>query len=319
MRIVYLDSYMLNPGDLDWRGLETLGECTFYDRTLPTETIARARDAEIILTNKVAFDRATIEALPRLRYIGITATGHNIIDLNAAKARGVVVSNVPDYSTESVAQMVFALLLELSYHTARHDAGVHAGKWSANKDFSYWEKPLIELADLTMGIVGFGHIGQAVAKLAYAFGMKVLVSTRTRRAAPKDMPVECVALDELFKHADVVSLHCPLTPETKGLADARRLALMKNSAFFINTARGALVEEEALAAALNEGRIAGAGLDVLSVEPPPADHPLLKARNCIITPHIAWATVAARKRLLTIVTENVRAFLNGQPANVVNS
>jgi glycerate dehydrogenase len=286
-----------------------------YDRTLPEETVARAAPAEIVLVNKVKISREIIAQSPRLRYIGVLATGYDIVDVAAARERGIPVCNVPDYATQSVVQMVFAHLLNLTLHVADHARGVAAGRWSRSPDFCYWDFPLVELAGLTMGVVGFGRIGRATAQVALAMGMNVLPCDKTAAASPG---VRFVELDELFRRSDVVSLHCPLTPETHHLVNAGRLAMMKRSAYLINTGRGPLVDEPALAAALRAGQIAGAGIDVLSIEPPPADHPLLTAPNCYITPHIAWATRAARERLLDVAVANVRSFLAGSPQNVVN-
>jgi glycerate dehydrogenase len=316
MRIVVLDGYALNPGDLSWTSLEALGPCTIHDRTAPADVVARAADREIVLTNKTVLLRETIEQLPRLRYIGVLATGYNIVDVEAARRRNVVVTNVPSYAESSVPQLVFGHLLNLTLHVAEHGQGVAKGRWTGAKDFCYWDSPLVELAGLTMGIVGFGRIGRATAKVARALGMTVIAYDV---AVPPERPegVRFVELDDLFRQSDVVSLHCPLTPATANLVDARRLALMKPSAYLINTSRGPLVDEGALAEALAAGRLAGAGLDVLSLEPPPADNLLLAAKNCCITPHIAWATCAARQRLLDAVVANVRAFLAGRPQNVV--
>jgi glycerate dehydrogenase len=316
MKIAVLDGFTLNPGDLSWEALESLGECQIHDRTAPGEALARAVEADIVLTNKVCLTADLIRQLPRLRYIGVLATGTNVVDHAAARARNIPVTNVPAYSTSSVAQAVFALLLELTHHVGHHAQGVREGKWTQCADFSYQEFPLVELAGLTFGVVGFGQIGRAVAEIARAFGMTVLAFNPSPKPAP---PQVClVDLETLFRRSDVVSLHCPLTPQTQHLVNAERLAWMKPTAFLVNTGRGPLVEEAALAEALNAGRLAGAGLDVLSVEPPPADHPLLRARNCLITPHHAWATRAARVRLLQTAVENVRAFLAGRPQNVVN-
>ena len=321
MNIVVLDGYTLNPGDLSWEGLERLGMCRVYDRTLPGEVVERAKDADIVLTNKTVLDREIIGKLPRLRYIGVLATGYNVVDLEAVREHGVAVTNVPAYSTASVAQMVFALLLELASQVGHHAGEVRRGRWSESPDFCFREKPLIELEGLTMGIVGFGRIGRRVAWIAETFGMKVLVQTRNPdryKGNLQNAKIEFVDLVELLRRSDVVSLHCPLTPETEGMIDVERLALMKPSAFLINTGRGPLVDEAALAAALNGKRLAGAGLDVLSQEPPHADNPLLNAENCFITPHIAWATKEARERLMTTAVDNVRAFLEGKPQNVVS-
>ncbi len=320
MKIVVLDGYAANPGDLDWSPLEAFGEVEVYERTPADKVLERCREAEIVLTNKVPFDAERIGALPKLRYIGVTATGYNIIDLQAAEEHGVTVTNVPAYSTASVAQMTFALLLELTQNVGHHSHLVRWGHWSEAPDFCFWDKPLIELAGLTMGLVGFGQIARAVAGIAAAFGMKVQVFTRSPekyRNQPEYASVAFVDLEELLRTSDVVSLHCPLTPETDRLINAERLGLMKPGAYLINTGRGQLVDEDALAAALKQKRLAGAGLDVLSVEPPPGSNPLLTAPNCFVTPHIAWATRAARQRLLDTVIANVGAFVEGRPQNVV--
>ena len=317
MNIVVLDGHTLNPGDLSWDALKALGSVTLHERTPADQIIPRLAEADIAITNKVPFSRETIAALPKLCYIGVTATGFNIIDTAAAKERNLVVANVPTYGTRSVAQHTFALLLELTQHAGHHAQSVREGRWVKSIDWCYNDYPLVELDGLALGIVGYGRIGQAVADLARAFGMTVLTNVSTRRKeSPRDVAV--VDLDDLFAHSDVVSLHCPLTPETKNLVNAERLARMKPTAFLINTSRGPLIDEAALADALNNGRIAGAGLDVLSVEPPKADNPLLTAKNCLITPHNAWATRAARARLMDVAISNVRAFIGGQPQNVVN-
>jgi len=316
MKIVVLDGHALNPGDLSWDGLRKLGECQVYDRTMAADTLQRCQDAHIAITNKVIFDRTTIAALPTLKCIGVTATGYNIIDVAAAAEHGVIVTNVPTYSTRSVAQMVFALLLELAQHVGDHAQSVRAGRWSRSADFCYWDKALMEVDGLTMGIVGYGKIGRAAAALAKAFGMAVIAYTPRIRQEDAES-VEFVDLNTLLARADVISLHCPLTDENEGMINADRLQQMKKTAFLINTGRGGLVNEAHLAAALDHGEIAGAGLDVLSAEPPPPDNPLLTARNCYVTPHIAWASVAARTRLLNTVEDNVRAFIKGKPQNVV--
>jgi glycerate dehydrogenase len=315
-KIVVLDGYTLNPGDLDWAPLHAIGDCTIHDRTPLKQVAERAAGAEIVLTNKALVQRDAIERLPALRYIGVLATGYNVVDVVAAREKGIPVSNVPGYGTASVAQHVFALLLELTQRTGHHTQTVRNGRWSACPDFCYWDFPLIELAGRTLGIVGYGEIGRAVARIGLAFGMKVIASTRTPRAATDG--VEFVPMEELFHRADAITLHCPLTDDTKGLINSARLSLMKPTAFLINTGRGPLVVEADLAAALNSGRIAGAGLDVLSTEPPPATNPLISAKNCLITPHIAWATREARERLLGIAVGNIQAFLAGQPRHVVN-
>ncbi len=309
-RIVVLDGHTLNPGDLSWQALRALGDLTVHARTDPQDVPARARGAAIVLTNKCALPAATIALLPDLRCIGVLATGHNVVDSMAARARGIPVCNVPTYGTRTVAQATIALLLELTNHVGHHAATVAAGRWAKSPDWCYWDRPLLELDGLTLGLIGAGRIGGAVAGIARALGMRVIVHSRS---APDSVP-----LDRLFGESDVVSLHCPLTPETGGLVSASRLALMKPTALLLNTSRGPLVDEAALAEALNSGRLAGAALDVLSVEPPRADNPLLSAKNCLITPHQAWATRAARARLLAVTAENIRAFLAGRPQNVVN-
>lgn len=321
MKIVVLDGYALNPGDLDWVPLEALGEVEVHDRTGPEQTVSRAQGAQILLTNKVVLDRETIAALPELKYIGVLATGYNVVDLAAARERGIPVTNVPAYSTASVAQHVFALLLELAQNVAHHAHLSRWGHWSECPDFSFWDRPLHELEGLTLGIVGFGAIGQRVAQIGRAFGMKIRIYTAhpDRHAAEaQKVDGEFAELDDLFRTADVVTLHCPLTEETKSLVDDRRLSLMKPTAWLLNTGRGPLIDEEALARALKEKRIAGAGLDVLSQEPPPGNHPLLTAPNCLVTPHIAWATRAARLRLLSTAAANIASFVAGNPQNVVN-
>jgi glycerate dehydrogenase len=317
MKIVVLDGHALNPGDLSWDEIRACGELSVHPRTPASDIITRAAGAEVLLTNKTPLDAATFAALPALRYVGVLATGYNVVDVRAARARGVVVSNAPGYGTDSVAQHAFALLLELASRTGHHAATVAAGRWASCPDYCYWDHPVLELSGRTMGIVGYGRIGRATARIAAAFGMNVIAHT-PRPPASGDGVVRFTDVDTLFREADVVSLHCPLTPENTGLVDARRLALMKPTAYLINTSRGPLVNETDLAAALNSGRIAGAGLDVLSVEPPAADHPLFSVRNCVITPHLAWASVAARRRLLGIVAANLRAFMDGTPANVVS-
>jgi glycerate dehydrogenase len=315
--IVILDAFTANPGDLDWDALAGLAPLRLHDRTAPDDIISRARDATIVLTNKTPLSGETIAALPQLRYIGVLATGFNIVDIAAARTRGIVVSNVPAYGTPSVAQAVFALLLELTNRTGHHAEAVRGGRWTTCPDFSFWDFPLVELAGRTFGIVGYGQIGHAVARIAAAFGMKV-IATKSDDRTGRDGDVELVPLDTLIREADVISLHCPLTPKTQGLIDAERLAQMKPGVFIINTGRGPLIVENDLADALNAGRIAGAGLDVLSTEPPPAGNPLFTAKNCLITPHLAWATREARARLIAVATENVRAFLARAPRNVVN-
>ena len=317
MKIVVLDGYTLNPGDLTWKALEELGEVTVYDRTAPAEVVSRAQGAEVVLTNKVVINREMLEQLIDLRYIGVLATGFNIVDVEAAYERRVRVTNIPDYSTPSVAQLTFALLLELTFHVGHHAQTARAGRWQDCPDFCYWDKPLIEIAGLTFGVVGFGRIGQAVAKIAQSFGMNVVAYSRSRTGTEEN-GIKFVSLEGLMHVSDVISLHCPLTPETKHLINRERLGRVKPTAFLINTGRGPLIDENALADALNAGHLAGAGLDVLSVEPPRNGNPLLTAKNCLVTPHIAWATKAARTRLMEIAVRNLEAFLDGEPINVVN-
>lgn len=313
-RIVILDAECANPGDLSWDGLRDLGELVVYDVTAPHEVVERCAGATVAITNKTVLDRRAFEALPELRFVSVLATGVNVIDLNAATEHGVVVSNVPAYSTASTAQHTIALLLELAHHVGDHARGVREGRWSRSRHFSYWDYPLVELDGLTLGLVGFGAIARQVARIGQALGMQVLVHTRTPDATARN--VRFVDNDTLFRESDVVSLHCPLTEQTRGLVDDATLRSMKPSAFLINTSRGPVVDEAALLRALEQGTIAGAALDVLSKEPPPPDHPLLQAPNCIITPHIAWATHASRKRLLEATVRNVKAFLEGCPIHV---
>ncbi len=317
MNIVVLDGYTLNPGDLSWKDLESLGSCKIYDRTPPHLVVSRCEGVQIVLTNKTPVSRKDLEQLSDVKYIGVMATGYNIVDVEAARERGIPVTNVPTYGTKSVAQMVFALLLELMQHVGHHATTVRAGRWSESIDWCYWDYPLIELDGLTMGLIGFGRIGQATGNIASAFGMKVLAFDP---AGSSNLPeyVSMVDLETVLKNSDILSLHCPLTPENEKFLNRDRINWMKESAFLINTSRGPLVDEHDLAKSLNEGRIAGAGLDVLSVEPPRSDNPLLAAKNCLITPHISWATKAARIRLMNVVVRNLHAFNKGTPENVVN-
>jgi len=312
-RIVVLDGEKF--GDLSWEPLRALGTLTLFERSTAADVPARAAGADIILTNKSPVSAATLEALPQLRYIGVLATGHNVVDSAAARSRGIPVTNVPEYGTLAVAQHAFALLLELTQQVGSYAAGVKSGRWAPGKaDWCYWDKPLVELAGLQLGLIGSGRIGQAVAKIAEAFGMRVVYAQRPNGpASAGKMPLE-----QVMRTSDVISLHCPLTPDTKELIRAETLAWMKPSAFLVNTSRGALIRDQDLADALNQGRIAGAGLDVLTSEPPPVDNPLLKAENCIITPHLAWAATPARARLLEVAVANVKSFLDGATRNVVN-
>ena len=317
MNLVFADAYTLNPGDLNWTPLTALGNVTLYDRTAPDQLIERVKDADMVLVNKVKMNRQTLEQLPNLRYIGVTATGYDIIDWKAARELGIVVTNVKGYSTESVAQLTFALLLELTHRVGLHADSVRAGDWARNPDFCYWKTPLVELSGKTLGVVGFGDIGKRVAAIGSAFGMKVLVNRRHTDEQPPE-GIRYVDQATLFAESDAVSLHCPATDENRGFVNTDLLGQMKPTAFLINTSRGALINEADLAEALNNGRLAGAGLDVLTTEPPAADNPLFLARNCLITPHLAWASLEARQRLLHEIVENIRAFFAGQPRNVVN-
>jgi glycerate dehydrogenase len=318
MKLVILDGYTLNPGDLSWAPLLALADCTIYDRTSEPQIVARAANAELVLTNKTPLRSATLEQLPLLKYVGVLASGYDVVDVEAAALRNIPVTNVPEYGSRSVAQMVFALLLELSNQVSIHAEAVRAGEWTRSSDWSFRKAALIELAGKTLGIVGYGRIGRQVAEIARALGMRIMATAaRTPAALPDE--IEWASLDQILSQSDVISLHCPLTAATRGMIDAPRIALMKPSAFLINTARGALVVEQDLAQALNSGRMAGAALDVLSTEPPAASNPLLTAKNCIITPHIAWATREARARLLEAAAENLRNWLAGRAQNVVNA
>ena len=318
MKIVVLDGYTLNPGDLSWTTLEQLGDLKVYDRTHQNEVVERSKDAEIIFTNKTIVDAAAISNLSKLKYIGVFATGYNIVDIDAAKQKGVMVCNVPGYGTDSVVQLTFALLLELCLHVQEHNEAVKNGRWSSSKDFSFWDFPLIELSGKTLGIIGFGNIGQKVADVATAFGMNIIATSRTQTAQSKRSNFKWADIDELLKNSDVVSIHSPLVPETKGLINKNNLKKMKPTAFILNTSRGPIIVDEDLADALNNNIIAGAGIDVLSNEPPEKNNPLLKAKNCIITPHIAWATKEARERLMNIAVSNLAAFIDGSPVNIVS-
>ena len=319
MKIVVLDGYTLNPGDLTWDKLKQLGEVIFYDRTPPEKVLERASGAEVILTNKTPVSKEVIRQLPDLKYIGVLATGYNIIDIDAAKQQEIIVSNAPGYSTDSVVQMTFALLLELTLRVQRHSDSVFTGKWAGSSDFCYWDFPLVELAGKTFGIIGFGHIGQKVADVASAFGMKIIANSRTQTNQSHRINFKWVSVPELMAEADVISIHCPLFPETKGMINKDSLKRMKRSAYLLNTSRGPIVVDQDLADALNNDMIAGAGIDVLSTEPPQKDNPLFNAKNCLITPHISWATFEARTRLMDIVVNNLSAYISGNPVNVVNN
>lgn len=334
MNIVVLDGHTLNPGDNPWSALEALGTVTVYPRTRPDELVERAREADILLTNKTSLPKDVLAQLPRLKFIAVLATGFNCIDVTAARARNVPVANVPSYGTESVAQHVFALLLELTQGCGEHAQAVAAGEWAACPDFSFWRRPLVELRGLRLGIVGFGRIGRRVAEIGHAFGMKILAAARFQPGGKRTerpdivladnalgawpIPVRRLSIERLFSEADVVSLHCPQTNDNAGFVDRQLLRRMKPSAYLINTARGTLIQEADLQEALQQGWIAGAALDVLATEPPPPGHGLMSAPRCLVTPHLAWATGAARRRLMQTVVANVSAFLGGRPQNVVN-
>lgn len=317
MKLVILDGYCLNPGDLTWDSLRALAELEVHDRTPAPEVVARMGTAEMAMTNKTPMPADVLKQLPQLKYIGVLATGYNIVDVKTARELGITVTNIPTYGTASVAQFAFALLLELCHRVGMHSDAVRAGEWTRSADWCFWKSPLVELAGKTMGVVGFGRIGRQTARIADAMGMRVLAHDAVQKDAPDYEGFRWAELDDLLAESDVVSLHCPLFPETQGLMNAERLRRMKPSAFLLNTSRGPLVVDQDLADALNAGVIAGAGLDVLSVEPPPSN-PLFQARNCIITPHIAWATKEARARLMQVAVDNAQAFLKGEPRNVVS-
>ncbi|WP_367566300.1 D-2-hydroxyacid dehydrogenase [Lacrimispora sp.] len=318
MKIVILDGYTENPGDLSWSGMEQFGEVTVYDRTAEELIIQRIGDAEAVYTNKTPLTKSTLEACPGIKYIGVLATGYNVVDIEAAKERGIPVSNIPSYGTEAVAQFTIALLLELCHHIGDHSWSVMEGDWIRSEDFCYWNYPLTELAGKTMGIIGFGKIGQATAKIAQALGMKILAYSRTREDGLETETCRYVELDELLANSDVISLHCPLHPDTQGMINKETIAKMKDHVMILNSSRGPLIVEEDLKEALNSGKVWGAAVDVVSAEPMKEDNPLLKARNCIITPHIAWAPKETRQRLMDIAVDNLRAYAEGCPQNVVN-
>jgi len=318
MKIVILDGYTLNPGDLSWEGLQQLGEVEIHDRTPADQVVERCLGAEVVFTNKTPVSAEAINSLAGLKYIGVLATGYNVVDIEAARQKGIVVCNVPGYGTASVVQHTFALLLELCLRVQRHSDAVTSGRWASSADFCFWDYPLTELSGKTIGIIGFGHIGQQVGDVATAFGMQLIGNSRSQSDQSQRRNFKWASIPELLEQADVVSIHCPLFPETKGLINKENLQRMKPTAFLLNTSRGPIIVEDDLAEALNNGVIAGAGIDVLSVEPPSKDNPLLSAKNCIITPHIAWATKEARGRLMEITIQNLQAYLDGKPANVVN-
>lgn len=320
MRIVVLDGYTLNPGDLDWKGMEAMGEVTVYDRTSLTdvqETIDRIGDAEVVYTNKTPMPKAVFEACTSIRFVGVLATGYNVVDVEAAKEHDVVVTNIPTYGTSAVGQFAIAMLLEICHHVAHHSDAVHDGRWESNADWCFWDYPLIELADKTMGIIGFGRIGQATGRIAKALGMRVIANDEYENPAGKEI-AEYVTRDELLAQSDVIALHCPLFPSTEGIINKENIAKMKDGVIILNNSRGPLIVEQDLADALNSGKVYAAGLDVVSTEPIKGDNPLLKAKNCIITPHISWAPKESRQRLMNIAVDNLHQFLDGNAVNVVN-
>lgn len=317
MKIVVLDGYTLNPGDLSWSEIEKLGEFTVYEHTSLDKIFERSEGAEVLFTNKTPITADLLEKLPQLRYIGVLATGYNIVDVKAARDRGVIVTNIPTYGTYSVAQMVFAILLEMCHHVQIHSDAVKQGEWTNGRDFCFWKAPLVELAGKTIGVIGFGRIGRQVARIAEAMGMNIIAADEYKGDVSEFKNFKWAEIDVLLRESDVVSLHCPLFPATTGIINKNTISLMKKSSFLINTSRGGLIIDQDLTDALNSGLIAGAGLDVVSVEPIKADNPLLKAKNCLITPHIAWATKEARARLMDIAAENLKAFIGGKPVNIV--
>ena len=318
MKIVVLDGYTLNPGDISWEGLEALGEVTVYDRTKPEEAVERIGEAEVVYTNKTPITRDTLDQCGNIRFIGVLATGYNIIDIEAAKEKGIPVSNIPTYGTAAVSQFAIALLLELCHHIGEHSDAVKNGEWTSNPDWCFWKYPLVELAGKTMGIVGFGRIGQDTGKIAQALGMKVLAFDAYKRPELESETCRYADLDTLLAESDVISLHCPLFPDTEGIINKDTIAKMKTGVMIINDSRGPLIVEEDLRDALNSGKVAGAALDVVSTEPIKMDNPLLSAKNVILTPHIAWAPKESRQRLMDIAVENLQCFVDGTPQNVVN-
>ncbi|MFA7533569.1 MAG: D-2-hydroxyacid dehydrogenase [Tissierellaceae bacterium] len=318
MKIVVLEGYTLNPGDLSWKQMEDMGELTVYPRTSPEDISERIGDAEIVFVNKLPITREVLNKCPNIRFLGVLATGYNNVDIAAARERGIVVSNIPTYGTDAVAQFTIALLLELSHHIGAHSEAVKSGEWTNSPDWTFWKYPLIELQGKTLGIIGFGRIGQKTAKIAEALGMDILVYTNTLRPELETESCKFSNLEELLEKSDVISLHCPLVPETEGIINRETIEKMKDGVMVINTSRGQLIVEEDLRDALNSGKVAGAACDVVSVEPIKEDNPLLSAKNIIITPHIAWAPKESRIRLLNIAVDNLKAFLSGKPENVVN-
>lgn len=317
MKIVILDGYTENPGDLSWEGFEALGEVTVYDRTAPEDIVSRIGDAEVVILNKVPITEDTLNQCSHIRYIGVLATGYNVVDVEACKKRGIPVCNIPTYGTAAVGQFAIAMLLEICHHVAHHSDAVHEGRWESNPDWCFWDYPLIELADKTMGVIGFGRIGQATGRIAKALGMKVIANDEYPNESGKEI-AEYVSREELFAQSDVIALHCPLFPSTEGMINKENIAKMKDGVILLNNSRGPLIVEQDLADALNSGKVYAAGLDVVSTEPIKGDNPLLKAKNCIITPHISWAPKESRQRLMNIAVDNLKAFLAGESINVVN-
>ncbi|VEJ53444.1 D-2-hydroxyacid dehydrogenase [Pragia fontium] len=318
MKIIILDGHTLNPGDISWHDIEQLGQVTVYERTPEELIVERIGDAEIVLTNKTPLNAQTLAHCPNLKFIGVLATGYNVVDIQTARQRNIIVSNVPSYSTISVAQLSTALLLELCHHVGEHSSDVRSGGWTNSIDFSYWHSPLIELMGKKLGLIGYGRIGSAFAKVALALGMEILVYTPSQNKSIEQPNIRVVSLDQLLAESDVISLHCPLTDQNTGIINQSSIAKMKTGVMLINTSRGGLIVEQDLADALNSGKVAGAGLDVLSIEPPSKDNPLLNARHCIITPHIAWAPKEARLRMMDITVNNLKCYIAGKPQNVVN-
>lgn len=317
MNIVVLDGYTLNPGDITWKGIEKLGSLTVYDRTPADEIINRIGNAEVVFTNKTPISKETFEACPNVKFVGVLATGYNVVDVVAAKEKGIVVTNIPTYGTDAVGQFAIGLLLEICHHIHHHSKAVHEGRWENNDDWCFWDYPLIELAGKTMGIIGFGRIGQATGRIAKALGMKVIAFDEYPNDSGKEL-AEYVSLDTLFAQSDVIALHCPLFPSTEGIINKNNIAKMKDGVIILNNSRGPLIVEEDLADALNSGKVYAAGLDVVSTEPIRGDNPLLSAKNCIITPHISWAPKESRQRLMNIAVDNLDAFIKGASKNVVN-
>lgn len=318
MKIVVLDGYTLNPGDISWEGMEAYGEVTVYDRTAEADIVSRIGDADVVYTNKTPLTKETFDACPNIKFVGVLATGYNIVDIAAAKEKGIPVANIPTYGTAAVGQFAIALLLEICHHIGHHSNAVYEGKWEANPDWCFWDYPLIELDGKTMGIIGYGRIGQSTGKIAQALGMKVLAYDAYKNPALESETCRYAELDEVLSQSDVIALHCPLFPETEKIINKNTIAKMKDGVIILNNSRGPLIEEQDLADALNSGKVAAAGLDVVSTEPIQNDNPLLQAKNCLITPHISWAPKESRQRLMNIAVDNLKAYVEGNPQNIVN-